>query len=90
VPKPAHLEYMALPRESRVIINKLAALLRVADALVRGHVQDVASLRFARQGDELIVCFPGENDLLLEQRALELKSDMFEDVYGMKIRLELV
>jgi exopolyphosphatase/guanosine-5'-triphosphate,3'-diphosphate pyrophosphatase len=89
-PKPAHLEYMALPRDARVIINKLAALLRVADALVRGHVQDVASLRLARQGDELIVGFPGENDLLLEQRALELKGDMFEDVYGMKIRLESV
>jgi exopolyphosphatase/guanosine-5'-triphosphate,3'-diphosphate pyrophosphatase len=89
-PKPTHLEYMALPRDSRVMINKLAALLRVADALARGHVQDVASLRFARQGDEMVVCFPGENDLLLEQRAVELKSDMFEDVYGMKIRLESV
>ncbi len=89
-PKPTHLEYMSLPRDSRVIINKLAALLRVADALARGHVQDIASLRFTRQGDEMIVCFPGENDLLLEQRAVELKSDMFEDVYGMKIRLESV
>ncbi len=38
-PKPSHLEYMALPREARVTVNKLAALLRVADALARGHVR---------------------------------------------------
>ena len=37
VPRPSHPSYMALPRESRIIVNKLAALLRVADALIRGH-----------------------------------------------------
>ena len=36
-PKPSHLEYMSLPRESRVVVNKLAAILRVADALARGR-----------------------------------------------------
>ena len=30
-------DYMSLPRETRVVINKLAAMLRVADALARGH-----------------------------------------------------
>jgi exopolyphosphatase / guanosine-5'-triphosphate,3'-diphosphate pyrophosphatase len=88
VPKLTHTEYTSLPRESRVIINKLAALLRVADALARGHIQDAASVRLARQGDELVIYFPSETDPLLEQKALELKSDMFEDVYGMRIRLE--
>ena len=39
VPRPSHPAYMALPRESRVVVNKLAALLRVADALVRGHIR---------------------------------------------------
>ena len=37
VPRPSHPAYMALSRESRVVVNKLAALLRVADALIRGH-----------------------------------------------------
>ena len=37
-PKPSHPEYMSLPRESRVTVSKLAAILRVADALSRGHV----------------------------------------------------
>ena len=47
--------YMALTRESRVVVNKLAALLRVADALIRGHRRREADIHFQRQGDELIV-----------------------------------
>jgi exopolyphosphatase/guanosine-5'-triphosphate,3'-diphosphate pyrophosphatase len=87
-PKPSHPEYMALPRETRVLINKLAAILRVADALARGHGRKMRAARFQRQGDELVVLVPGADDLLLEERAVAVKGDMFEDVYGMKVRLE--
>jgi exopolyphosphatase/guanosine-5'-triphosphate,3'-diphosphate pyrophosphatase len=89
-PKPSHLEYMSLPREARVTVTKLAALLRVADALARGHVRRADELRFERQKDDLIVCIPGAADLLLEERALEAKADLFEDIYGMKVRLDAV
>ena len=87
-PKPSHLEYMTLPRETRVTVNKLAALLRVADALARGHILHASDLHFEREGDDLIICIPGIGDLLLEDRAVAAKADMFEDIYGMKIRLE--
>jgi exopolyphosphatase/guanosine-5'-triphosphate,3'-diphosphate pyrophosphatase len=90
MPKPSHVEYMALPRKTRVVINKLAALLRMADALSRGHFPPVAELRFERQGDELVIYVPGGADLLLEQRAMAAKGDMFEDIYGLKVRLEEV
>jgi exopolyphosphatase/guanosine-5'-triphosphate,3'-diphosphate pyrophosphatase len=88
IPKPSHVEYVALPRSTRVAVNKLAALLRVADALARGHLRQVSDLRFERQGDELVVYVPGGADLLLEQRAIASKGDLFEDIYGMKVRLE--
>ena len=78
---------MALPRESRVIVSKLAALLRVADALIRGHRRQAADIRFQRQGDDLLVSMPGGRDLLLEERAVEAKGDLFEDIYGVKVRL---
>ena len=80
---------MSLPRESRVTVSKLAAILRVADALSRGHVHAPCNLQFERQGDDLIICVPNISDLLLEQRAVQAKADMFEDIYGMKVRLEL-
>ena len=90
VPKPSHVEYMALPRKTRVVINKLAALLRMADALSRGHLQDVSELRFEREADELIIYVPGGAELLLERRAIANKGDLFEDIYGLKVRLEEV
>jgi exopolyphosphatase/guanosine-5'-triphosphate,3'-diphosphate pyrophosphatase len=87
-PKPSHQEYMSLPREARVTVNKLAALLRVADALARGHIRHANQVHFEHRGDDLIVCISGVADLLLEERAMAAKADLFEDIYGMKVRLE--
>ena len=87
-PKPSHTDYTALPREQRVVINKLAAILRVADALSQGHIPNASKLQFERQGDDLIVLVPGALNLLLEKRSLARKGGLFEEIYGMKIRLE--
>ncbi len=87
-PKPSHVEYLSLPREIRVVINKLSAILRVADAVSRGQIRNVQELRVQRLDDELVVGVPGAPDLLLEQRAISLKGDMFEDIYGLRVRLE--
>ena len=40
LPQKAHLPYMALDRQDRVRVNKLAALLRVANALDAEHVAE--------------------------------------------------
>jgi len=87
-PKPSHVQYVSLPRESRVVINKLAAILRVGDALSRGRRHKGRDLRFERQGDDLIIHLPGAKDLTLEKRTIAIKGDLFEDIYGMRIRLE--
>jgi exopolyphosphatase / guanosine-5'-triphosphate,3'-diphosphate pyrophosphatase len=88
MPRPSHLAYMALPRELRVAVNKLAALLRVADAVTRGHVRKAKDVRIERAGDDLILRVPGGADLLLEQRSIAAKGDLFEDIFGLKVRLE--
>jgi len=88
VPRPTHPAYMALTREARVVVAKLAALLRVADALARGTVPKIGQWRIERQGDDLVVGLPGGADLLLKQRAIAAKGDLFEDIFGMKVRLE--
>jgi exopolyphosphatase/guanosine-5'-triphosphate,3'-diphosphate pyrophosphatase len=81
---------MALSRESRVVVNKLAAMLRVADAMIRGHRRRASDIQFQRQDDDLIISLPGSRDLLLEERAMDTKGDLFEDIFGVKIRLEEV
>jgi len=87
-PKPAHLEYMGLPRERRMVVTKLAAILRVADALDRVHAGRIATLRCTREGDELVLQAKSAFDLGLERQAVSSKSDLFTDIYGLTLRLE--
>lgn len=87
-PKGSHPVYGEHSRETRDIIEKLAAILRVADALDRGHAQQVRDVRFEKDPNELIIYVAGLPDLILERRALAVKADLFEDVYGLKVRLE--
>jgi len=87
-PRSTHVPYVSLTRENRMLVTKLAALLRVADALERGHAQQVRDIQFVRGRDELTLRVGGVADLALERRALAQKADMFEDVFGMRIRLE--
>ena len=58
-PKRTHPEYMVLPREKRMIVSKLSAILRVADALDRGHAQQVRDVRFELSPNELIIYVSG-------------------------------
>ncbi len=67
-PKPSHAEYMALPESARMTINKLAAILRVADALSRVQLPPEAQLTIKRSREELVVVVPGPVDRLLERR----------------------
>jgi len=87
-PKPSHVEYMMLPRENRMLVSKLAALLRVADALDHTHSQQIRDLRCERRGDEMVILVPAPADLTIERRELANKGDLFEDIYGLRVRAE--
>jgi exopolyphosphatase/guanosine-5'-triphosphate,3'-diphosphate pyrophosphatase len=87
-PKSTHVEYMALPRESRMAVNKLAAILRVADALDASRIQHVKDIEFKLGDEGLIIAVPTTADLSLEEHTLAMKGDLFEDIYGLQIRLE--
>ena len=63
-------------------------LFRSAGAVARGQYKKVGSLRFERVGDELVIHVPCEGDLILERRSIAAKGQLFEDIFGMRIRLE--
>ncbi|MFP4053469.1 MAG: exopolyphosphatase [Phycisphaerae bacterium] len=88
VPKPSHLDYMALSRDARMTVSKLASMLRTADALDRSHSQQVRDFNVRIQSDEMILEVPGVTDLTLERRAMLNKGDLLEDIYGLRIHLE--
>jgi exopolyphosphatase/guanosine-5'-triphosphate,3'-diphosphate pyrophosphatase len=66
----------------------MAALLRVADALDRGHAQHVQDFHVERHGEEAVLFIHGVADLALERLAMERKADLFENIYGLRVRLE--
>ena len=87
-PRPTHPEYMALGRDDRLVVSKLAAILRVADALARGTSHRLRRIECRREADRFVVGLPGAGDITMEQFALRQKGGMFEDVYGFPVILE--
>ncbi len=84
MPQTTHPDYMALSHEDRLAVCKLAALLRVADALDRVHDQSLGDIRFDLQ-DDVLTCIPAQPvDISAEQLALAEKGDLFEQIYGRK------
>ena len=86
LPKPGHEQYSALDRPGRVLVAKLAALLRVADALACRGGKPRRTLQVVPHEDR--VCVRKAGDLALEHAALRKKGDMFRVVYGKELVLE--
>ena len=84
VPGRNHPEYQALPRESRLVVSKLAAILRIADALDRSHLRQMHALSFSREGDQFIITAHDVEDVTLERLALSEKGDLFESIFGLQ------
>lgn len=75
------------PRQDRITVLKLAAILRVADALDRGHRQKIKDFSIELKENNLFIHIPGEHNTLLEKLAISEKSAMFESVFGYKVIL---
>jgi len=86
-PTQADIEYISLQREERIIVLKMAAILRVADALDRGHSQQLKNISVERRPETIALHTQGSYDISEELNALEEKADYFQAVFGYKIVL---
>jgi exopolyphosphatase/guanosine-5'-triphosphate,3'-diphosphate pyrophosphatase len=84
-PNKAHLPYMALDSGARVVVNKLAAILRVANALDADHLQKVRDLRVLREDDQWVLEVDGAGDLTIERLAALARADLLAEVFGHRI-----
>lgn len=87
-PKPQHEAYAVLSSKDRVIVSKLAAMLRIADAMDNEHASKVADFTVDFKKPKFVMHLQGEGDLLLEKWALAKKSAMFEEVFSVKSSVE--
>lgn len=80
-------QFLMLPHFDRMIILKLTAILRIADALDRSHQQKFKELIITKQNNTLWLSDNSEHSVILEQQALTEKANIFEYVFGYKIIL---
>ena len=86
-PKKSHPNYMALQPAERKIVDQLAALLRLADGLDRGHYANVQNLKVTLRKKSLHLRLETTADPQLELWATRHKTDLFEHVYHRPITL---
>ena len=81
-PAATDSSYAELDLSNRLRVQKLAALLRVAEAMERAHAHRISSFtaRFNNRRLELLV--PDVQDLTLENMGLRAKGAMFADIFG--------
>jgi exopolyphosphatase/guanosine-5'-triphosphate,3'-diphosphate pyrophosphatase len=85
-PKQEHFLYQTLSAEDRVRVNRMAGILRLADAMDREHLQRVPRVNTRVEGRTLFLEMEGRGDLLLEHWALRKKGRMFTSVFGLEVQ----
>src|SRR5262245_16648403 len=85
LPQTSHTPYASLDRDERVRINKLAAILRVANALDAEHLQKIDDVHIADEDGTWVVALRGSGDLTMERLAATARADLLADVFGKRV-----
>ena len=76
-----------IDRERYLLVAKLTAILRLANAMDRSHYQKVESLRVVLKDRELQMIIDSSRDISLELGLLRDKVKFFEEVFGIRLVL---
>jgi exopolyphosphatase / guanosine-5'-triphosphate,3'-diphosphate pyrophosphatase len=86
LPSARHDDYMALADADRVLVRRLAAMLRVADGLDADHFQVVEEVRVVDEGESLRLELRARDVPDLDVWAAEQNADLFEQELGRRLR----
>jgi exopolyphosphatase/guanosine-5'-triphosphate,3'-diphosphate pyrophosphatase len=87
LPQRSHVSFVSLDRDERMMVSKLAAILRVANALDKDHLSKTPEMKILREGDQIALIVPNISDLTMGRLALAGRSDFFTEIFGKKIIL---
>ncbi len=87
LPNSNHLNWNLLDKQAQLIVNKLAAILRLAEALERTYSQKIHDVQLRIDDEHLIIIGYAQSDIHAEQAVMKEQKTLFEEVYGLKVRL---
>ncbi len=90
LPQRSHVPFVSLDRDERMVVSKLAAILRVANALDKEHLQKVTDLKVVNEKDQIVLVAQNASDVTMERMALADSGPFFSQVFGKQIVLREV
>lgn len=78
-----------ISEEDYILVAKLTAILRLANALDRTHQQKIEEIRAVLQERRLVIRLTTKKDYTLEMGLLEDKTDFFEEVFDVRPEIRL-
>lgn len=88
LPKEKHLDFMQLGESERQGVMRLGAILRLAEALDRGHENRITDIKFKREKQEVVLKLVGSEDCTIERQAVEQKKDLFELAFACNLAVK--
>jgi exopolyphosphatase / guanosine-5'-triphosphate,3'-diphosphate pyrophosphatase len=85
-PEASHTNFAELEKNDKEQVRRLAGVLRVADALDRLHIGNVAKLKATLNSDQLELTITGQETDLEEWSAFA-KGDLLRDTFGITLRI---
>jgi len=88
-PSERHEEFGALGATERGLVQRIAAVLRIADGLDRSHTRVVQEVRVRKGKQSLMLAVHASSHAHEERRAAGDKGGLLESLIGMSIEIEL-
>ena len=89
-PAAHHPLFAELPAPDQDRVVRLSAILRLADALDREHLQRVRRAVVRASDGQLELWLDGAGELLLEGWSMKKKSQLFQRVFDCKVKLRFI
>ena len=80
-------DFALLPNEEKLVISKLAAMFRMANALDKSHRAKLRDLKVSMEEDRVIFKAEASGNTLLERWSFRESAAFFTDVFGLSPEL---
>ncbi len=87
-PEEKHDEFARLDKKEKDAVRKLASILRISDGLDKEHEQLVSQVIVEKKNSSLILNVHYDGNIKMGRLAINKKSAMFRNVFGMKVKIK--